>query len=554
MSVSLAQLDQWLKAPSEHERLEFKEAKRQFDSRELRRYCVALANEGGGQLILGVTNAVPRQVIGTEAFANVDELKRQLFQDLRRRIEVDEVRHPGGRVLVFTVPSRPVGEPQQYDGAYWMRVGESLVPMSADQLRRIMDEAEPDFSAEVCAGASIADLDPDAVQEFRKRWQARSGSAALQALSDGQLLADAELLSDGGVTSAALILLGTKVALGRHLAQAEIIFEYRSSEAAGPAQQRVNHRQGFFAIYDQLWETINLRNDLQHFQSGLFLEPIPTFNERVVREALLNAVCHRDYRSGGSVFIQQFPRRIEIVSPGGLPDGVTLDNILEQRSWRNRRIAETLEKCGLVERSGQGMNLIFERCIRESKPLPDFTGTDERQVALTLHGEIQDPRFLQYLEQVGAERLATFGTDDFLLLDVLRRDVPVPDRLKPRLTHLIDEGVIERIGRGRGVRCLLSRSLYDSLGEKGVYTRQRGLDRETNKTLLERHIRENAKDGSPLRDLQQVLPALSKDQVQKLLTELRAESRIRLVGQRRWARWYPESDEAAPGVPGQAPE
>ncbi|NUP98443.1 MAG: putative DNA binding domain-containing protein [Armatimonadetes bacterium] len=553
MGVSPEQLEQLL-GQAEAEHLEFKEAKSQFDSRELRRYCVALSNEGGGRLILGVANAVPRRVVGTQAFANVAELKRQLFQGLHRRIEIDELQHPDGRVLVFTVPPRPVGEPQQYEGAYWMRVGEALVPMGPDQLRRIMDEVEPDLSAEFCAGATIADLDQNAIQEFRRRWQARSGSAALQASSDEQLLADAELLVDGGVTHAALILLGTRAALGRHLAQAEIIFEYRSGERAGPAQQRVNHRQGFFAIHDQLWETINLRNDRQHFQSGLFLDPIPTFDERVVREALLNAVCHRDYRLGGSVFIQQFPRRIEIVSPGGLPDGVTLDNILVSRSWRNRRVAETLEKCGLVERSGQGMNLIFERCIRESKALPDFSGTDERQVALTLHGEIQDPRFLQYLERVGAERLTTFGTDDFLLLDVLRRDVAVPDQLKPRLAHLLAEGVIERIGRGRGVRYLLSRSMYDSVGEKGVYTRQRGLDRKTNKALLEWHIRENAEEGSPLRDLQQVLPALSKDQVQKLLTELRAESRIRLVGQRRWARWYPALDEAAPGVSGQAPE
>jgi len=548
VSVSLGQLDQWLNEPSEHERLEFKSAKRQFDSRELRRFCVALANEGGGHLVLGVSNTAPRQVVGTQAWANLDELKRQLFQELRRRIEIDELRHPDGRVLVVTVPSRPVGEPQQDEGAYWMRVGESLVPMSPDQLRRILDEVEPDYSAEVCAEATFADLDQNAVQEFRQRWQARSGSAALQALSDAQLLADAELCVDGGVTNAALILLGTKAGLSKHLAQAEIIFEYRSGEAAGPAQQRVNHRQGFFAVYDQLWETINLRNDLQHFQSGLFLEPISTFNERVVREALLNAVCHRDYRLGGSVFIQQVPRRIELVSPGGLPDGVTLDNILESRSWRNRRVAETLEKCGLVERSGQGMNLIFERCIRESKPLPDFAGTDEHQVALTLHGEIQDPRFLQYLEQVGAERLATFGTDDFLLLDVLRRDVPVPDQLKPRLAHLLDEGVIERIGRGRGVRYLLSRALYDRLGEKGVYTRQRGLDRETNKALLEQHIRENAEDGSPLRELQQVLPALSRGQLQVLLSELRAEGRVHCVGRTRGARWYPgRDDDISPG-------
>lgn len=539
----LAQLHAWLAEPREGEHLEFKEAKTQFDSRELRRYCVALANEGGGHLLLGVTDARPRRVVGTAAFADVARLKHDLYRDLHCRVEVDEVAHHDGRVLVLTVPSRPRGEPMQVDGSYWMRVGESLVPMSPDQLRRIFAEVEPDFSAEVCSGATMADLDPAAITEFRRRWYEHSGHEPLLALDDERLLADAELVVDGRVTYAALVLLGTREALGRHLAQAEIIFEYRSGEASGPAQQRLDHRQGFFLVFDALWTAINLRNDLQHFQSGLFMLPIPTFNERVVREALLNAVCHRDYRRTGSIFIQQFPRRIEIESPGGLPDGVTVENILGQRAWRNRRIAETLQRCGLVERSGQGMDLIFQQCIRESKPLPSFAGTDGHQVKLALHGEIQDPRFLQFLEKVGNERLKTFGTDDFLLLDLLHREEPVPGQLRPRLAHLLHEGLVERVGRGRGVRHLLARALYGSLGEKGVYTRQRGLDRETNKALLLKHIRDNVSDGSPMRDLQQVLPALSRDQVQWLLRELRADGRVHSVGRTSAARWYPAPNE-----------
>src|SRR5439155_11707415 len=130
----------------------------------------------------------------------------------------------------------------------------------------------------------------------------------------------------------------------------------------------------------------DLRNDVQHYQDGLFMWDVPTFNERVVREALLNAVGHRDYRSGGSVFVRQFPRKLEIVSPGGLPNGITLANILWRQLPRNRRIAEALSRCGLVERSGQGMDRMFEGCIRESKPRPDFTGTDDYQVSVTLHG------------------------------------------------------------------------------------------------------------------------------------------------------------------------
>ena len=89
---------------------------------------------------------------------------------------------------------------------------------------------------------------------------------------------DAELTIDGKLTYASLILFGSRVALGRHLAQSEIIFEYKSAEVAGPAQQRENFREGFFCCYDQLWNLINLRNDKQHYSEGLFVYDIPTFD------------------------------------------------------------------------------------------------------------------------------------------------------------------------------------------------------------------------------------------------------------------------------------
>ena len=108
---------------------------------------------------------------------------------------------------------------------------------------------------------------------------------------------------------------------------------------------------------------------MQHFQERFVMHPVPTFSEIAVREALLNAVSHRDYRHPGSVFVRQFPRHIKIVSPGGFPPGITPENILDQQSPRNRRIAETFARCGLVERSGQGADRIVEECVRGGKLL-----------------------------------------------------------------------------------------------------------------------------------------------------------------------------------------
>lgn len=182
---------------------------------------------------------------------------------------------------------------------------------------------------------------------------------------------------------------------------------------------------------------------------------------------------------------------------------------------------------------------MFEESIKEGKPKPDFTGTDDYQVEVSLRGEIQNPAFVGFLQKIGSERLATFGTRDILILDAVQREEPLPDDLKDRLPHLLDEGIIERIGRARGVRFILSRKFHSFLGQHGAYTRRKGLDRETNKALLCKHIEENREAGSAFRDLEQVLPALSRNQVQKLLQELKAQGRIRLTGLRKGGRWFP---------------
>ena len=534
MKTTSQQLKKWIRlAESEH--LEFKLAGRQFDFEKLTRYCVALANEGGGKLILGVTDKPPRQIDGTEAFPDVGKTQAQLLDRLHLRIDMEEMVHPDGRIVVVHVPSRPIGRPVEYRGAYWMRSHDALVPMTPEKLQQIFAEAEPDFSAQICKKATIGDLDQHAIKIFRKRWHRRSGNDELLSIPSEQLLKDAELLVNGGVTYAALILLGTRKALGIHLAQAELIFEYRSKETSLPFQQRKEYRKGFFLYYDDLWNTINLRNDEYQYQDGLFMLTIPTFNELVIREAILNAVSHRDYRHAGSVFIKQYPAKIELVSPGGFPSGITPENILWKQHPRNRRIAEVFARCGMVERSGQGANRMFELCARESKQPPDFSGTDDYEVFLTLYGKVQDPRFLTFLEKIGRERQMSFEATDFITLDLINREQKLPLWAKERVPLLLKSGAIERIGR----KYMLSRKYYEFVDRKGVYTRKRGLDLETNKQLLLKHIRDNRDNGSRLNDLRQVLPALSRRQVQALLAALKKQNKVRMVGKTSAAKWYP---------------
>ena len=535
MTVSDQQLQEWLNA-REDEHLEFKEAKNNFHFEKLVKYCAALANEGGGSIVFGVSDTVPRRVVGSQVFTSLERTKAGLIEKLRLRIEAQEIAHADGRVLVFTAPARPIGVPVAVDGAYWMRAGEDLAAMTPDMLHRIFDEAGPDFSAEICPKASLADLDPAAIESLRERWSRHSGNKTLARRPVNKLLHDAELIVSDGVTYAALILLGTRTALGRLLAQAEVIFEYRSSPRPGPANQREEYRQGFLAFYDRVWELVNMRNDKQHFQERMVMHAVSTFSEVAVREALLNAVSHRDYCHPGSVFVRQFPRRIEIVSPGGFPPGITADNILDQQLPRNRRIAETFARCGLVERSGQGADQIVEECVRHGQPLPDYSHSDPHQVWLTLDGEIRDENFLKFLERVGEETLATLDPHDFLIPGLIASGKRLPAELRPHVPRLLELCVLDRTGRGRPV---LSRKLSEVNQSRSPDAQNKVDARARNKSQLLDSIRSQASAGRAMEDLITEFPTLSRSTIKRLLDDLRSNGLIHSRGLKRFARWFP---------------
>ena len=184
---------------------------------------------------------------------------------------------------------------------------------------------------------------------------------------------------------------------------------------------------------------------------------------------------------------------------------------------------------------------MFELSVKQAKALPDFRGTDRYHVQVTLDGMVQDPKLLTMMERIGQETLQWFNTGDFLVVNHIRRDQAVPEVLRDRLPRLLEMGVIEKVARGKFI---LGRRYYAAMGKKGVYTRKRGLDRETNKELLMMHIRDNAGVGSKMEEFYQVLPGLHRSQIQVLLRELKAQGRVSSQGVTRAARWYPAPVQA----------
>ncbi len=535
MNTQITEFEKWLKE-KEGLTLEFKSARASFGKdTDLPDYCAAIANEGGGKLVLGVNDN--KEISGTDAFKGTEnKLSNEIYTKLNIRVDVEEFFYNKNRILIFHIPSRFRGQPIRSTGRYHypMRAGESLTEMDSGTLKRILNETEPDFSSTIVDGLRIEDLDSNAIKTLKELWSKKSIRPDFLEISDKQLLEDLSLLNEDGLNYACLIALGSAAALSKYLPDSEIIFEWRQDATKINHDYRKSWREGFFLIFNDIWNTINARNIRIAFQDGFVQREVLAFDEKSIREAFLNAVTHRDYTvKGSSVFIKATPDEFYIESPGGFVLGINVQNILSRTGWRNRRLAETFEKAGLVERSGQGVNDIFEKTIRDGKGLPDFSKTDDYFVKLKIPAKIKDKNFLIFLEKISTEKHISFSFDEIFELEKIRENQKLED-VQYR-DKFLNTGIIEKVGSGRRPYYMLSHRYYDHEGKLGEYTRIRGISREQKKELIVTHLKKNTKGY--MKDFKDAFPELKRKDITNLLQELRMDDKVSFIGKNNTGYW-----------------
>lgn len=530
--TTIEEFNKWLKKP-EGMNLEFKAASNQFDSEhKLPDYCAAIANVGGGKLLLGVDKN--GKVVGTKwRESTYNQLSHDLLQKLSLKIDVEELLHPEGRILIFHVPPRPIGTPIKSNGKYLMRAGESLVEMDEENLKKIFREIQSDFSTQIVSNFTINDLDEEAVLILKRKWAEKAQRRDYLQFSTEKTLTALGLLTGKGLNYACLILLGRKEKLDELLACSEIIFEWRQMPQKISHDYRINWREPFMKVYDEIWKTINARNLRIPFQEGFIQREIWAFDEKSIREAVLNAVAHRDYGvQSQSIFIKASPESFFIESPGGLLPGITLKNILDASAWRNRRIAEVFEKTGLVERSGQGMNDIFKKTVLDGKGFPNLLKTDDYTVRLEIPAKVKDKDFILYLEQIINEKQFFISEEEIYALEQLRENQQLLDqKLKNKFLKL---GLIDKIGKKKGTRYILSKQYYEHIGDSGTHTKLKGITREQKKMLIINHLEQFGKGKSA--EFQRALD-LDQIQIRNLMTELKNDKKVKRIGNKVSGYW-----------------
>ncbi len=540
-------IDQLVQLKESEDKVEFKEAKHNFSfagsehrEQEERRKCflgymVAFANEGGGTLVMGMTDEFPHQVVGSDfAVGKIGELEDETYSRLGIRVKIEELHDGGNRVLSINIPSRPIGKTLKFEGVALMRIGDSLRNMSDEEMFAILSEQEPDFSARVCVGISIADLDEAAIQKMKESYARKQKNSGFLQLSTERMLTDLKLLENGKLNYAALMLLAKKEVIDDKLPQSKTIWEFRNSEAQIHHDVREIIDEPLFIGIDNIWKLINqpTLNKKYPVQLGAYIFDLYDFNEEVIREAVLNAIAHRDYTITSEVVIKQFPNKITITNPGGFPKGVTIENILTVSSTpRSRLMTEILEKTGLVERSGQGVDKIFSITLSEGKAEPDYKNSDMFQVSLILRTEIIDKAFHVFISKYqNSEKEPKLGVEQIITLCKIRNGIF--QHLNSEIVGPLEKsGLIEKVSSHTN-RYTLSEE-YHKLVNEGLKIGKRYIVKEVELLLL-------ALQGNLLKigDLEYLLKdSLSRNQINYLKMKLVEDAILKVEGKIKGARY-----------------
>jgi ATP-dependent DNA helicase RecG len=393
MATTTAQIDAWRSERSEHQNLEFKEAKNQFDNRKLYRYCVALANEGGGYLLLGVEDKPPRKVVGTMAFNDPVEMAAKLFQAIGFRVDIEEVAHPDGRILVFHIPSRPRGTAFQFEGAYLMRAGEELVPMSEDRLRAIFAEGQPDWLSEAaktdCGDDEVVQLlDTQSYFDLRHQPYPVNRAGVLDRFEGERLIQRQG--AGWTISNLGAILFAKRLEdFGSLARKAPRVIVYQGTGKLQTKSDTVGTK-GYAVGFQGLVEFINGLVPSNEVIEQALRREVKMFPEIAVRELVANALIHQDFaETGSSVMIELYDDRMEISNPG--KPFISPERFIDEYQSRNERLADLMRRLGICEEKGSGIDKVVQAVEDYQLPAPDFRIGERRTTAVIFsHLEIDD--------------------------------------------------------------------------------------------------------------------------------------------------------------------
>jgi predicted HTH transcriptional regulator len=354
--------------------LEFKEAKNQFDNEKLFEYCVAIANEGGGQLLLGVSNTPPRSVVGTHAFRDPQKMEEKVFSNVGFRVNMEEVTHPDGRILVCHIPSRPRGTAYHRNGAYLMRCGECLMPMSEDQLRQIFSEGMPSWleehtAKEFSSEETVSSLDLDSYFSLAGIPSPSGPSLTLERFVMEGLLT--ESAGKYAVPRMTALLFAKNLEDYPELARKAVrVIVYNGTDKLNTKLERTGTR-GYAVGFRGMVRFVGEQLPQNQVIEDAIRREMKLVPDDVIRELVANALIHQDFNvHGTSIMIEVYNDRLEITNPGS--PQIPTNRFIDGCQSRNERLAMVMRKLRICEEKGSGIDRVIKLAEVLQLNAPDF--------------------------------------------------------------------------------------------------------------------------------------------------------------------------------------
>lgn len=476
----------------ENEVVEFKEASNSYPTSDIGKYFSALSNEANlkgadsGWLVFGVRNK-SRTVVGSDyrvAPEHLQSLKQQVAEGADPTTtfrNIYEITVDGHRVVLMEIPPAPRGIPIAWQGHYFARAGESLSPLGLAKQDEIRAQTlDSDWSAQVVAGATLDDLDPQAVERARRdfalKHQNRIDAEEVRGWPVATLLDRAKVTQRGQVTRTALLLLGraeSAYLLSPYLAQItwKLVGQETAYEHFGPP---------FLLSTSQLYQRIrNIQLRLLP-DDELLPHEVSKYDQKVVLEALHNCIAHQDYRQNKRIIVTERPDRLVFENAGHFYEGVPEDYVRGDktpRGYRNPYLVQAMVELNMIDQMGYGIQRMYEMQRRRYLPMPDYEVAGDA-VVMTLYGGVVDPAYTRVLMEHGGLKLA-----DVLALDRVQKGLEVPDEAVRGLKR---KGLIE----GRKPRYRVSSTVAAASGKKAAYIKTRAFDDQHYADMLVKYLRE----------------------------------------------------------------
>lgn len=506
---------------------------------------VAFANTNGGTVFFGIEDN--GEITGCFDY-NLQNLIESIYDKTRPSlfVDIEEIQFNGNTVLALSVTN----DGKTYattDGRCMKRLGKNSKPFYPEEMgNRYFSEHSPDFSSKIVADSTLEDVNLLEVYNLKEKIKIRDPKSTLPEMDDMAFLRDLGLIKGDSdcerLTVAGLLFVGKESSIAKLLPQAEVIYLHYGDDNLEEYDLRMDLRQPLVTVLDRLTEKVQNNNKIRNIQIGLFRVEVADFSEKVFQEAMLNALSHRDYESQGAIYVKHYTDKIIIENPGGFVEGITEKNIITHPSSpRNKLIAETLQRLKYVQRTGQGVDIIFKELVSMGKPYPEYHVFSDA-VSLTLKSSIEDLSFVKFIIQEQDKRQITLPLAELMILRYLAENkriklskaqdltqVPIDDARR-YCNNLVRLGLIETVGK----EYMFTARVYAAVKSDVEYTQDKVVRYIKAKDMILEYLEHNdAITNSTIQEL----CGFTKQQARSTIDKMRKEELLEKIGTSKSAKY-----------------